>query len=71
MKGDAAAFALESGAWGLQGCTQVRLSAVDEDALGEALTLAWQNAVDRKVSRRSKATRKPLPLAKAGRRGKK
>jgi hypothetical protein len=39
------AFKPESGAWGRQGCTAVRLDAVGEDALGEALTLAWQNLV--------------------------
>ena len=38
-------FVPEKGAWGLQGCTAVRLAAVDEEMLGEALTLAWQNAV--------------------------
>lgn len=38
-----AAFTPESGAWGRQGCTAVRLDAVDEDTLGEALTLAWRN----------------------------
>jgi len=38
-------FAPESGAWGRQGCTRVRLDAVDEDTLGEAMTLAWQNTV--------------------------
>jgi hypothetical protein len=37
------AFAPESGAWGRSGCTRVTLAAVDEEALGEALTLAWQN----------------------------
>jgi hypothetical protein len=36
------AFTPESGAWGRQGCTRVRLDAVDEDTLGEALSLAWQ-----------------------------
>jgi hypothetical protein len=34
------AFTPESGAWGRQGCTRVRLDAVDEDTLGEALSLA-------------------------------
>jgi hypothetical protein len=38
------AFRPESGAWGRQGCTAVRLDAVDEDVLGEAMTLAWRNA---------------------------
>ena len=35
-----AAFAPENGAWGREGCTRVRLAAVDEDTLGEAMTLA-------------------------------
>lgn len=38
-----AAFAPEAGAWGRSGCTRVILKTVDEDALGEALTLAWRN----------------------------
>ena len=37
------AFAPEAGAWGRSGCTRVILKAVDEDALGQALTLAWRN----------------------------
>ena len=37
------AFEPAKGAWGRQGFTNVRFSAVDEDILGEALTLAWQN----------------------------
>ena len=51
-----AAFTPEAGAWGLQGCTAVQLNAVDEEALGEALTLAWQNAVN-KTTRRAAANR--------------
>ena len=35
------AFAPEAGAWGRSGCTRVRLEAVDEETLGEAMTLAW------------------------------
>jgi Protein of unknown function (DUF419). len=37
------AFTPEAGAWGRSGCTRVILKSVDEEALGEALTLAWQN----------------------------
>jgi len=44
------AFAPEAGAWGRAGCTRVRLASVDEDTLGEAMTLAWQNTA-RKSSR--------------------
>jgi hypothetical protein len=38
-------FQPASGAWGRQGCTMVRLDSIDEGTLGEAMTLAWQNAV--------------------------
>jgi hypothetical protein len=49
------AFAPENGAWGRQGCTRVRLDAVDEDTLGDAMTLAWQNSAASRP--RSKAQR--------------
>ena len=42
------AFKPENGAWGRQGCTAVCLAKVDEDTLGEALTLAWRNAAEKK-----------------------
>jgi hypothetical protein len=45
------AFVPEKGAWGRQGCTAVRLAAVDEETLGEALTLAWQNIAKQKSGR--------------------
>ena len=52
-------FSPASGAWGRQGCTMVELSAVDEDTLGEAMTLAWQQAATAKVkSKKSKGTPK-------------
>ena len=44
------AFSPEAGAWGRSGCTRVILTAIDEDTLGEALTLAWRNT--RKTSRK-------------------
>ena len=43
--GDSESFKPENGAWGRQGCTAVRLAAVNQDSLAEAITLAWQNAV--------------------------
>src|SRR4030095_9054724 len=46
---DSEAFEPASGAWGRQGCTTVRLDAVEEEKLGEAMTLAWQNTVSRKL----------------------
>ena len=45
-------FTPASGAWGRQGCTMVHLSAVDEETLGEAMTLAWQQATTAKVKTR-------------------
>lgn len=47
------AFMPENGAWGRQGCTRVRLSAADEDAVGEAMTLAWQNVRQTPTTRRA------------------
>lgn len=51
------AFKPENGAWGLQGCTAVRLDKVDEEMLGEAMTLAWRNSSEKAASRRK--ARKP------------
>jgi hypothetical protein len=42
-------FEPEPGAWGRNGCTAVQLATVDEDTLGEALTLAWQNSATAKT----------------------
>ena len=52
-----ATFTPASGAWGRQGCTMVRLSAVDEETLGEAMTLAWQVAVTTVKSKKGKVKR--------------
>ena len=35
-------FKPSSGAWGRQGCTDVRLDAADARTLGQAMTLAWE-----------------------------
>ena len=56
------AFAPESGAWGRSGSTRVRLAAVDEDTLGEALTLACQNTVSKNTS---KTKRRPVADSRA------
>jgi len=61
-----AAFEPESGAWGREGCTAVRLDAVDGDTLGAAVTLAWQNAANKPTV---KAAPRPTP-GRAGRREK-
>ncbi len=46
-------FAPEAGAWGRQGCTRVQFSHLEEDTLGEAMTLAWRLARDAGPPRRS------------------
>lgn len=53
------AFAPEAGAWGRQGCTAVRLAGVDDDTLGEALTLAWQNVAHQAAARARPRARRP------------
>jgi hypothetical protein len=57
------AFVPVKGKWGDQGATTVRLDAVDEETLGEALTLAWQNTVAkggaRVSTRKRRATSRP------------
>lgn len=52
-----AAFKPENGAWGRQGCTAVLLSKVDEETLGEALTLAWRNVAEKTAARRRPGAR--------------
>ena len=51
------AFAPENGAWGRAGCTSVRLDSVDEETLGEAMTLAWQNIGRAGATKASKPSR--------------
>jgi hypothetical protein len=38
------AFAPVKGAWGLQGCTNVRLDSAKPEVLAQALDLAWQHS---------------------------
>ena len=47
MRAHPDAFAPESGAWGRTGSTSVRLASVDDETLGEAMTLAWRNTVSK------------------------
>src|SRR4051812_23573346 len=50
-------FSPETGAWGRQGCTRVTLAAVEQEAIGEALTLAWQNGADAAPKARTRSSR--------------
>ena len=56
-------FQPESGAWGRAGSTRVHLELADEETLGEAATLAWQNSLAKGPSRS-----KPKPPVKRGKR---
>jgi hypothetical protein len=60
MKAQPGVFAPEPGAWGRAGCTSVRLDSVDEETLGEAMTLAWRHTGERaKKPRRAPAATAP------------
>lgn len=48
IKEDPGSFVPENGAWGRAGCTRVHFKHVAEDALGKAMTLAWQNTTLKK-----------------------
>lgn len=69
------AFSPASGAWGRGGSTMVLLSAIDEETLGEAITVAWRLAIDKgaargstktKAKRRKAITRKPKRRSRKG-----
>ena len=59
LREHADAFEPASGAWGRAGATTVRLASVVEEALGEAMTLAWQNTVAKGPSRSARKRSAP------------
>jgi hypothetical protein len=62
-----AIFEPAAGAWGRSGSTWVNLDAADEDTIGEAVTLAWQNAAAKAAARKkppARASRKAAPKAR-------
>jgi hypothetical protein len=69
LSADPGAFSPAAGAWGRGGATTVRFASVDEEALGEAMTLAWQNVMNKAVGkpvrkRAKKPVRKPARKTK-------
>ena len=54
-----AAFTAEAGAWGRGGSTRIDLHAADEETVGEALTLAWQNMDTRAKAKRPTSVSAP------------
>ena len=55
-----AIFTPENGAWGRQGCTRVDFAATTDETVGEALTLAWQQAM-RLPPATPRRSRRPAP----------
>ena len=62
MRAHPAVFVPSAGAWGRQGCTNVRLAAADERTVRAAMLLAWENSAGTKVTKGAKLTK-----ARAGR----
>jgi len=48
------AFSMVNGAWGLQGATRVHLESAEENAVGEAVTVAWRHAAAKGPTRGTK-----------------
>jgi hypothetical protein len=57
MRAHPAVFVPSAGAWGRQGCTNVKLAAADERTVRAAMLLAWENSAGAKVTKRAKATK--------------
>ena len=51
-------FSPAAGAWGRGGSTLVQLDAADEDTVGEAVTLAWQNSREKSEKKKPAAAKK-------------
>ena len=64
MDANAGVFTPASGAWGRQGCTMVLLKGLDDEVLGEAMTLAWQNSAQATRPSRKKPARSRRPAAR-------
>jgi hypothetical protein len=58
MRGNPATFVPSSGAWGRQGCTNVRLNSADEATVRGAILLAWQGTTSQARRKRSPAAAK-------------
>ena len=58
-------FVPEPGAWGRQGCTAVRLDSVEDDMLGEAMTLARRNLPEAKPRARKAVATPSTPRKKS------
>ena len=69
MQAHPAMFEPASGAWGRQGCTTVRLDVADEETVGEAMTLAWQDMVNQPAPKRSRTVKRRTAAKRSKRSG--
>lgn len=51
------AFKPAAGAWGASGSTLVHFASIDEEIMGEALTLSWQNAAAKDAAAKGRTGR--------------
>jgi hypothetical protein len=65
MREHPAIFEPASGAWGRGGSTTVRLDAADEEIVGEAMTLAWRNAVAKGPAKKRATAKRATTKKKA------
>ena len=61
-------FKPAAGAWGASGSTLVHLPSVDEEMLGEAVTLCWQNAAEKAARKKTKNVKRKTKSTKKARR---
>ena len=57
-------FKPAAGAWGASGSTLVRFASTDEETMGEALTLAWQNAAAKAAAKKRRTGGKDRTVKK-------
>jgi len=57
VRDDPESFKPAAGAWGVAGATLVHLPSVDEEVLGEAMTLSFQNAAAKAAANKKKKKR--------------
>lgn len=50
-------FEPSSGAWGRQGCTDVRLAAADRATIRAAMVLAWENVAAKRPAKKKNKRR--------------
>jgi hypothetical protein len=62
------AFKPAAGAWGAAGATLVHFASIDEEIMGEALTLSWQNAAAKAEAKKGRTGRTGTTVKKGKKR---